>query len=125
MSTQKRKLLKNKRTSRALLCPLQAVPEGKARGFCARRGEDQLNLFLVNKKGRLHGYENRCPHMGTPLDWKPDQFLNKENTLIQCSTHGALFQIEDGLCIQGPCSKQSLAKIELEIIDGKVYWMKP
>lgn len=121
---QKEQMLKNKTTSKDMLCPVQEIPEGEAKGFTNSRGEFEPGIFIVNKNGRLYGYENRCPHTGTPLDWKPNDFLDKDNTYIQCSTHGALFQIEDGLCIHGPCTNQSLAKIDLDVTGGKVYWLK-
>jgi len=40
--------------------------------------------------------------------------------LIQCSTHGALFNIETGECLQGPCLGQSLQAIAHEVKDGKI-----
>jgi len=41
--------------------------------------------------------------------------------LIQCSTHGALFNIESGECLQGPCLGQSLQSIDYEIKEGNIY----
>ena len=117
-------MLKNKITAGLLLCPARAIPEEGAKGFSVTRGEITLGIFVVRKNGRLFGYKNRCPHTGAPLDWSPDQFLDKDNTYIQCSTHGALFQIEDGLCVFGPCVNQCLTKIEITIIDGDVYWQQ-
>jgi len=32
-------------------------------------------------------------------------------SLIQCATHGALFLIESGECIAGPCAGQSLTAL--------------
>ena len=43
---------------------------------------------------------------------QPDQFLDPSNSLIQCATHGALFLIENGECVAGPCAGQSLTAIE-------------
>jgi nitrite reductase/ring-hydroxylating ferredoxin subunit len=51
----------------------------------------------------------------------PDQFLDIDGGFIQCSVHGALFQIENGFCVRGPCAGQSLQPVALEISDGQVY----
>jgi nitrite reductase/ring-hydroxylating ferredoxin subunit len=120
---QKHKMLKNKSTARLKLCPTRALPEGAAKGFTVTRADSPLGIFIISQSGQLHGYYNRCPHAGTPLDWTPDQFLDKDNALIQCSTHGALFRIDNGLCVQGPCVNQSLSKIELCVMDGDIYWL--
>lgn len=58
-------------------------------------------------------YLNRCPHLGIELNWMPDQFLESGGDLIICSTHGALFKIDDGLCISGPCQGQALTSLQI------------
>lgn len=76
--------------------------------------------FAVRKDGRLYLYENRCPHLGIELNWQEHTFLDPDCVLIQCSTHGALFQIENGRCVSGPCLGESLVPIPFEISDGFV-----
>lgn len=70
-------------------------------------------LFAVRQEGQLYAYWNVCPHLGIPLNWMPDRFLDLEEVLIQCSSHGALFQIDDGKCISGPCSGDHLMSVIL------------
>ncbi|WP_458527371.1 Rieske (2Fe-2S) protein [Onishia taeanensis] len=74
--------------------------------------------FLVRVHGRLHGYENRCPHRDTRLDVAPDTFLATGGELIQCAHHGALFLPESGECVAGPCQYESLAPLALAV-DGE------
>ncbi len=74
-------------------------------------------VFVIYKDNAYVAYENSCPHTGGPLNWQPDIFLNIDETHIQCSTHLALFRLEDGFCIAGPCQGQSLKKI-VTLIDG-------
>ncbi|MBN0989207.1 MULTISPECIES: Rieske (2Fe-2S) protein [Amphritea] len=81
---------------------------------------NQRKLFAVCRQGRIYLYENRCPHKGVPLEWLPDTFLDVEKQFIQCSTHGALFTIDKGLCIAGPCAGASLIPVSYEIIDGQL-----
>lgn len=89
------------------LCAPDEVAEGQSRGF-EIAGE---KLFAVRKDGQLYAYRNRCPHRGIPLEWLPDQFLDTSASLIQCATHGALFLIESGECVAGPCAGQALQRL--------------
>jgi len=89
------------------LCHMDDVEEGSSKGFSI----GNKHIFAVKKDGELHVYYNYCPHLGTPLEWQEDQFLDPDGALIQCSTHGALFLIEDGSCIAGPCKGKSLRRI--------------
>ncbi|MBK5409632.1 Rieske (2Fe-2S) protein [Pseudomonas yamanorum] len=72
---------------------------------------DGRNLFAVRREGIAYFYINRCPHRGVPLEWQPHQFLDPSASLIQCATHGALFLIESGECVAGPCAGQSLTAL--------------
>ena len=87
-----------------LLCPTDRLAEGQSRGF-EIEGE---KLFAVRKDGQVYLYRNRCPHKGISLEWLPNQFLDSSASLIQCATHGALFLIDSGECVAGPCAGQSL-----------------
>ena len=79
---------------------------------------------LVKKDSQVYGYKNKCPHAGVNLEWQPDDFLNLEKALIQCSVHGAQFMIESGRCISGPCNGDYLDSIELEIDEaGDIYFL--
>jgi len=89
------------------LCTPEQLAEGQSRGFVV----DGSKLLAVRKSGQVHAYQNRCPHRGVPLEWQPDQFLDHSGSLIQCATHGALFLIESGECVAGPCAGQSLSAL--------------
>lgn len=102
------------------LCRLDDIPENGAKGFTVMLHGSPLRVFIVRKGGVLYGYVNQCPHTGVNLDWTPDQFLDLTGRLIQCATHGALFQIEDGRCIDGPCVGDALISIKTEIDNGDI-----
>lgn len=89
------------------LCAAVALADASSRGFDV----DGQKLFAVRRGGQVYVYINRCPHRGVGLEWKPDQFLDPSNSLIQCATHGALFLIEDGECVAGPCAGKSLTAV--------------
>lgn len=99
------------------LCHIDAVPEGQSKGF----PWGQQTLIAVKRQGQLYLYRNRCPHRSIPLEWLADQFLDLERQFIQCSTHGALFTIESGLCIQGPCQGLSLEAVDYTLIAKKIW----
>ena len=87
------------------LCDAEYLAEAQSRGFDI----DGLKLVAIRKEGQVFVYRNRCPHRGVPLEWEADQFLDLSGSLIQCATHGALFLIESGECVAGPCAGQSLS----------------
>ncbi len=66
-------------------------------------------------------YVNSCPHLGVPLDWAPNRFLSGDGGLIVCSTHGAVFRIEDGVCLHGPCHDDRLEPVTVHINDGTLF----
>jgi nitrite reductase/ring-hydroxylating ferredoxin subunit len=102
---------------------LEAIPDPASK--CLRdRIDNEPGLFVVKKNGLVFFYENSCPHLGIDLEWNKDQFLDVDDALIQCSTHGALFVIETGACVAGPCLGQKLTAIEHEIIDGQLIRLK-
>jgi len=99
------------------LCALTDIPEGGSKGF-------QLSgrkLFAVKKLGKIYLYQNACPHLGIALEWVEDQFLDSSRSMIQCANHGALFVIESGKCVSGPCSGQRLVPMAYELRDDVVY----
>lgn len=102
------------------LCRLADIPEGTGKGFVLGEGAKRQAIFVVHRAGCVRGYVNSCPHVGTPLDWAPDRFLSPDRSLIQCSTHGARFRIEDGYCVSGPCAGDSLEPVEVAVADGWV-----
>ena len=86
------------------LCPSDSLAPDSSRGFEI----DGCKLLAVRRDGVAYFYINRCPHRGIALEWQPNQFLDSSASMIQCATHGALFLIESGECIAGPCAGQSL-----------------
>jgi nitrite reductase/ring-hydroxylating ferredoxin subunit len=77
--------------------------------------------FLIYHANKVFSYANRCPHTGVNLDWVPHQFLDVNNQFIQCATHGALFNIENGHCFRGPCVGDQLQTIESVVEKENIY----
>jgi nitrite reductase/ring-hydroxylating ferredoxin subunit len=103
------------------ICRLQDLADPGSRGINLHTLNGPLELFLVRKGKDVFAYHNHCPHTGVNLDWIADQFLDPSGGFIQCATHGALFRIEDGVCLRGPCAGDRLRAIELEIDQGELF----
>lgn len=83
--------------------------------------DEPIQCFLVYHQAHVFSYINRCPHTGVNLNWQPHQFLDTSGQLIQCATHGALFRIDNGLCIRGPCLGASLVPVTHELDGENIY----
>lgn len=103
-----------------VLARLQDVPAGGARGFAIDTAGQRQRLIVVRIAGSVRVYRNRCPHLGTPLDWVPDHFLDREGTHLVCSTHGARFRADDGFCVSGPCAGDALVVLPARVEDGRI-----
>lgn len=102
------------------LCASRELLEGQSRGYHL----DMLSLLLVRKDGQVYAYRNSCPHRGIELQWQANEFLDDSASLIRCATHGALFLIESGECVAGPCEGKSLQALTCrEDADG--IWLLP
>jgi nitrite reductase/ring-hydroxylating ferredoxin subunit len=102
------------------LCNTVDISDPGSKAFEIKHGRKMISLFVVHKDGIFKAYVNSCPHTGVNLDWQEDQFLDMDNMFIQCSTHDALFEIDSGKCVAGPCIGDSLQPIDLEIVDGQI-----
>lgn len=75
--------------------------------------------FAICKNGQYYAYRNHCPHIGSPLDWLPDQFFSDDGENLLCHTHGALFDPATGDCLSGPCPR-GLYPIPVQICDDHI-----
>lgn len=103
--------------ARTHLCAEHDIPDGEARGFYALG----IEVVVVRRSDAFFAYENRCPHRGTTLDWKPNRFMSDDGQWLQCSTHDALFAIDDGACVRGPCVGDRLRALCVERSDGALW----
>jgi nitrite reductase/ring-hydroxylating ferredoxin subunit len=83
---------------------------------------EERKLFAIRQDNQLFAYWNSCPHMGIPLNWMPEKFLDLDGIFLQCSSHGALFKVDDGECVGGPCVGDHLSPVTLKR-DGDQYFI--
>jgi nitrite reductase/ring-hydroxylating ferredoxin subunit len=85
--------------------------------FTLECGGRVVKGFVVNFEGRYGAWVNRCAHVGTPLDLWPNEFFTEDGRALICSTHGALYEPDTGLCTAGPCAGDRLTPLPLSVQD--------
>ena len=103
-----------------VLCSLRDLADPGSRSFSIGEGDWPVRGFLVRRGGEVFAYINRCPHAGHPLNLRPDRFLTPDGSLILCNSHGAMFQIDSGVCVAGPCPGQRLRQISVRVENDRV-----
>ncbi len=84
--------------------------------------EDGRSLILIKYEESVRCYLNNCPHQDVPLNEAYKVDVNPFEKTMKCSVHDAFFNIEDGLCIEGPCWNESLEAVAVKIDDqGDIY----
>lgn len=98
------------------LCALNELEENVGRSFRSPAGE----VILVLRDAQVYAWQNTCPHLGINLEFNVDEFMDCEQHYLLCSNHGALFQVEDGRCVAGPCQGESLLSVPISIVSGQI-----
>jgi len=104
---------------------LHELDDPGCREFQVGEGNWPFKGFIVRRGDDVFAYQNYCMHVGHPLNWQPDSFLNADGSLIVCASHGALYEIDSGVCVSGPCPGKTLRKVSVEIRDGEVVVRAP
>ncbi len=104
---------------------LAEIDDPGCREFRIGDGDWPFRGFVVRQGEQVFAYQNFCMHVGHPLNWMPDGFLTRDRSAIMCSSHGALYEIDTGLCVAGPCLGKELRKVDVAIRDGVVYVTGP
>lgn len=100
------------------VCALEDLLATGARGFAIGEGDWPLRGFVLrDASGGVHAYVDQCPHAGHALALKEHAFLTPDGAYIKCSSHGALFERDTGLCVAGPCAGRRLQRLEVSL-DG-------
>ena len=102
------------------LCVEADIADPGSRGFVLQIGEAFFHGFVVRKAGQVAGYVDRCPHAGLPLAQQLDLYLTPDGGLIACSWHGAMFTVEAGTCVGGPCVGARLSPWPVEVREGRI-----
>lgn len=100
-----------------VLCRLGDLEATGAKGVTLADGKE---IVVVKVADGARAYVNSCPHVGIPLETFPDRFLTANRDFLVCTGHGALFIPETGVCVAGPCNRQWLTKVPIDIIGEEI-----
>lgn len=104
-----------------ILCKTTDIQDPGSKSFELKIKRKTQSIFLIHKNGNFFAYYNKCPHTGANLEWQEDQFLDLDKELIQCATHDALFMIDSGECIAGPCTGDRLQSLPITIQADEIH----
>jgi nitrite reductase/ring-hydroxylating ferredoxin subunit len=104
-----------------ILCKTDDITDPGSKGFELTIGRSRQSIFVIHKNSEFRAYYNQCPHTGASLEWQEDRFLDLDGALIQCATHDALFEIDTGMCIAGPCVGKSLQPLPVFIKANEIH----
>ena len=108
------------------VCTLAELAERGSRGFRVGEGDWPLRGFVVQlPDGSVRAYENTCPHAGHPLDLLPHRFLTADRGHIVCASHGALFSLDTGRCVAGPCAGRTLRPLPVSVSPAGTVLLAP
>lgn len=108
-----------------VVCNLGELSDPGCKEFRIGEGDWPFKGFVVRQGDKIYAYRNFCMHAGHPLNWIPDKFLTGDGSKIICASHGAIYEIESGECVAGPCPGKKLRPVAMEIRDGKVVVRGP
>jgi nitrite reductase/ring-hydroxylating ferredoxin subunit len=111
------------RAGRLICASADLVEGGRGVRFEAEYRGVPTPAFVVRSGGQVHGYLNRCAHVGLELDWRAGEFFDSAGRDLICSTHGATYDAASGRCLGGPCGSKSLVKLAVEERGGSVYYL--
>lgn len=103
-----------------VIARVEEMRPGSVKKFWLICRKYRVDAFLVNYQGTFHAYVNRCRHMTTPLDFVRYQFLTEDGRHLVCLTHGALYDPDSGLCVEGPCKGLALYRLPVLVEQGEV-----
>ena len=109
-----------------IICATDDIEPGGARSFSLSRitetGESRPFPIVVVRThaNDYFGYVNACPHQGIWLNVGAGEFFTPDRAFLRCGRHGARFEIDTGLCVDGPCDGESLKPIALAVAEGDV-----
>ena len=116
----RRRMMREERSGGKVVAGVDELPSGEVKKFWLICGKHRIDCFVVNHRGRFRAYVNSCRHMVTPLDFVRYQFFTEDGRHLACATHGALYEPDTGLCVEGPCKGLSLHGLPVVVDRGAI-----
>lgn len=108
-----------------VVCKISELEDPGCKEFVIGVGDWPFKGFVVRNGDSVYAYQNVCMHVGHALNWQPDDFLTTDEKHIVCASHGALYEIDSGVCVAGPCPGKVLRSVPVEIRSGEVIVLQP
>jgi nitrite reductase/ring-hydroxylating ferredoxin subunit len=93
--------------------PKKKFEELSSKGFSVKIKGKVVKGFVTQKNGQFYAYLNLCKHLPVTLDLNDENFFTFDKTHFQCHMHGAMYEIETGFCVAGPCQGARLDALEI------------
>ena len=119
-SKDRRQMAEESRVSGRVIARVDELAPGAVKKFWLICDSYRVNCFLVNHQGSFHAYVNSCRHLVTPLDFVRYQFFSEDGRHLVCATHGAVYEPDTGLCVDGPCKGLSLHVLPVSVESDQV-----
>jgi nitrite reductase/ring-hydroxylating ferredoxin subunit len=106
------------------VCRSLELAEGAVR--TAHLGQDDqglpiMALLVRERSGAIVAYRNLCRHLPVPLDGGTGELLSEDGAHLVCGTHGAIYRLQDGYCVDGPCEGLALQRLFVREENGDLY----
>jgi nitrite reductase/ring-hydroxylating ferredoxin subunit len=118
--------MSSEQTNVFVICAADSIERSGAKAFSLSRINDAgegrpFSIVVVRTHAENYlGYVNSCPHQGIWLNFGEGTFFTRDRAFLKCGRHGSVFEIDTGLCIDGPCKDKSLEPLALAVVDGEV-----
>ena len=104
-----------------LVCRLSELADIQAISRELTVGERKFSVIVCRDNNAVRVFLNSCPHTGVRLEWRENDFMDGSGKYLMCSMHGALFQPNDGVCVEGPCVGDSLVALATMVDNDCLY----
>ncbi|MCP5266979.1 MAG: Rieske 2Fe-2S domain-containing protein [Burkholderiaceae bacterium] len=106
------------------VCALADLPPDNGREVVFGAADYPLRIAVFRFGDTARAYVNRCPHFGIPFECAPGVFSVHDapggGRQVLCPHHAALFDLDDGRCVDGPGLGSRLCAVPLEVVDGVI-----
>ncbi|QBC44988.1 Rieske (2Fe-2S) protein [Iodobacter fluviatilis] len=96
------------------------LERGLAQRFTLQWGGRERSAFVLRYDGRVYAYINECAHIPIEMDFNPGDLFDLSRSWLVCSTHGAYYAPNTGLCLGGPCPGRKLISLPVREIADQV-----
>lgn len=100
------------------LCALAELPEDNGLERRFGEGERAFRVVVFRAGDGARAYVNECPHFHVRLNFREAVFCVYdlgEGRQLMCAHHTAMFRIDDGACVDGPCVGDRLLAVDVAV----------